>query len=208
MKKVVKISILTATVAVAIMFLGGCKKETGPSLVSGGFNGKITATVDTEDWDLSPLKFVVPWNDPRISGSSLLGEQMGDGVNFSNKKFTITLPNPPPSNVDLNNVKDAFEDMIDGTLKFSDPKVLVADVEFLAHTGEYFTGFFYNASSDKKTACYYVYADGDVNVTGGNNISISLKEGWNRVYHINDGKNNKFTTKAPDGELKWYYDNF
>ena len=211
MKNVAKISILTATMTVALTFFGGCSKDDLPSLVSGGFNGRISATVDPEDWDLSPIRYVVAWNDPEIDMARglLLGEQMGDEVSYSNNKFSINLPDPLPSKIEMVEIKDAFENMlnISGSLKYSNPKVMIADVDFLAHTNSHFVGFFYNATADKKTTCVYVYADGDVTVTGGSNISVSLKAGWNRIYHT-EGGNGKYTTKAPEEELKWYYDNF
>jgi hypothetical protein len=208
MKKVVKTSILTATVAVAIMFFGGCDKTTGGGdLTPGGFNGKITATVEDGNSD---IKLVVPWNAPEIKNNQLLGKQMGDPVNFSNNRFTINLPDPPPSGIQMHDIKYVFENILNvsGSLKYSDSNVLVTDVDFLAHDGDkYFIGIFNNTTSDGKTTCIYVYAEGKVTVTGGNNISVSLEEGWNRLYFTDDGKNNKFTTKAPDG-LKWYYKGF
>ena len=216
MKNSVKISILTATMTVAMMFFGGCSKDdNGPSLVSGGFNGRITATVDPkESDDVSGIKAVVPWNSPVIDKANnlLLGEQMGDVVSYSNNKFTVNLLDPPPSNIELVDVKYAFENFWGGkgTLKFSNPDVLVTDVDFIAHTtgnnDGYFTGFFINASADKKTTCIYVYTESDVTVTGGS-VTVSLKEGWNRLYYT-EGADSKCTTKAPEGEMKWYYEVF
>jgi len=211
MKNVVKISILTATMMVAVNFFSGCSKDDLPALVSGGFNGRITATVNPETWDLSPIKYVIAWNDPVIDTERglLLGEQMGDPVSFSSNKFTINLPDPLPSSIDMVEIKYAFENIlsISGTLKYSNPKALVADVEFLAHTDTHFVGFFQNATADKKTTCFYIYVDGDVTVTGGSNISVSFKAGWNRIYHT-EGGNGKYTTKAPEEDFFWYYDNF
>jgi len=128
-------------------------------------------------------------------------------VSFSNNKFTITLPDSPPSTVDMVSIKYAFEKILNvsGNLKYSNANVLVIDTDFLAHTGSGFAGYFLNATSDKKTRCIYVYAESDVNITGGNNISVSLKGGWNRIYYTEDGKGNKFSTKAPDGDMKWYF---
>ena len=212
MKKVVKISVMTATVAVAMMFFGGCKKTPStPSLVSGGFNGKINATVEKESQDLTSIKWVVPWNEPGVEceGSScrMLGKQMGEPVSFSNYKFTIDLPKTVPSSIDMYSVKYVFETgfEVTGTLKYSDPKVMLAAVDFLAYTGEFFVGSFHYRTSDKKTICIFVYAESDVTVTGGNNISVSFKEGWNRIYLTEDGKNNKFSTKEPDDDMKWYF---
>ena len=214
MKKVVKISILTATVAVAMMFFGGCAKDNTPSLVSGGFNGRVTADVEAEDWNLSIIQQVVPWNEPGIQCNSagsdcyLLGEQMGDPVSFNNDRFTINLPDPPSSNANMYDIKHVFENILNvsGTLKYSDPNVLVTDIDFLAHTGSSFVGYFLHMTSDKKTTCFYVYAESDVTVTGGSNVSVSLKEGWNRMYHT-EGESGKYTTKTVN-DLKWFFYDF
>ena len=210
MKNVVKISILTATIVVAMVFFGGCNKDDNtPSLVSGGFNGRVSATVDPEGFDLSPIKYVVPWNDLDVdyNNSLVLGEPIGEPVPYNNNRFTINLPDPPPSQSVWVDIKYALEEYLglSGNLKCSNPDVQASDADFLAYDGEYLTGYFLNTTSDKKTTCIYIYADGDVTVTGGN-VSLSLKEGWNRIY--SEGKNGKCTTKAPDGDMKWYYDNF
>ena len=99
MKNVVKISILTATLAVAMASFSGCNKDNGPSLVSGSFNGRVSATVDPEGFDLSFIKYVVPWNefDVDYNNNLVLGEQIGEPVSYSNNRFTINLPDPPPS---------------------------------------------------------------------------------------------------------------
>ena len=198
-----------------VFILSGCSKEDNdtPSLVSGGFNGRVTATVDPEGYDLSAIKSVVPWNGPEIDGSTLLCEQMGEPVSYSNNKFTVNLPDPIPSNIEMVGIKEALENYlgISGTLKCSNADVLVADVDFLAHTtgtsAGYFTGYFTNATEDRSTTCFYLYAEGDVTVTGGSNIAISLKQGWNRIY-FTEGKNAKYTTKAPEDGLKWFYEDF
>ena len=211
MKNVVKISSLVAAILFATVYFNGCSKD-DESPVSGGFNGRVTADVETENWDLSPVKQVVAWNDPGLqcnNGScSLLGKQMNDPVNFNNNRFTMNLPDPPPSNVDMFDIKYVFENIlkVSGTLKYSDSKVLVTDADFLAHTGEFFVGYFLHMTSDKKTTCYYVYAESDVTVTGGSNVTVSLKEGWNRLYRT-DGGNGKCTTKEPK-DLKWFFEDF
>ena len=208
-----KFSPLFTLLFFALVFNGCSNDDKLPTLVSGGFNGTITATVDAEDWDLTSIRWVVPWNEPSIecnSGNcSLLGEQMGDEVSFSNNRFTISLPDPPPSGIDKVDVKYAFENFlnISGKLTYSNPDVQVVDVDFLAHTGNGFAGYFLNASSDKKTICLYVYAEGDVTITGGTNISVSLKRGWNRIYYTKGGNGN-YTTKAPDSDMKWYFEDF
>ena len=209
-----KISNSVAIMTLAIMFFGGCDKDKGsPSLVSGGFNGRVSATVDPEGEDLSHIKAVVPWNelDVDFNKGEVLGEQIGDAVPFNNNKFTINLPDPPPSQSVWVDIKYALENYLglSGSLKCSDPNVQVTDADFLAHTTGTstggFTGYFLNTTPDKKTVCIYVYADGDVTVTGGN-VSLSLKKGWNRLYNTDSGKG-KVTTKAPD-DMMWFYESF
>ena len=206
-----KISISVAIMTLAIMFFGGCEKDKdSPPLVSGGFNGRVSATVDPEGYDLSAIKFVVPWNELDIDDEDfILGAQIGDAVAFTNNRFTINLPDPPPSVSVWVDIKYALENYLglSGTLKCSNPDAQVTDVDFVAWDGgEYLYGYFYNSTPDRKTVCIYVYSDSDVTVTGGN-VSISLKEGWNRLYNTDEGKG-KVTTKAPDGEMKWFYEDF
>jgi hypothetical protein len=49
----------------------------------------------------------------------------------------------------------------------------------------------------------FVYADSDVTISGGTNISVSLQRGWNRVYV----SSSQLTTKAPD-DMKWNFEYF
>jgi len=207
-----KISISVAIMTLAIMFFGGCDKDTGgsPSLVSGGFNGRITATVDNEGYNLSAIKYVVPWNELDIdyNQSRVLGAQIGEPVAYSNDRFTINLPDPPPSVSVWVDIKYALENYLglSGTLKCSKPSAKVTDVDFVAYDGEYLNGYFIHSTPDKKTFCHFFYSDSDVTVTGGS-VSISLKEGWNRIYNTDRGKG-KVTTKAPEGDMTWFYDDF
>jgi hypothetical protein len=93
-----------------------------------------------------------------------------------------------------------------GKLKVSNPSARVVDIDFygfyLVGDDFYDIGIFSYVTSDKATTCMFVYSDSDVTVTGGANVSVSLKQGWNRVY-----LSSKITTKAPDG-LKWNYKSF
>jgi hypothetical protein len=213
MKNSVKISISMVVFSLAILFFGSCSKDDhkSSSLVSGGFNGRISATVDPDGWDLSPLIQVVPWNSPEVdrANNRILGTQMGDPVPYNNNKFSITLPDPPPSDAERVSIKYAFENYLglSGTPKYSDPNVMVTDCDFLAVSNEGLTGYFLHTTADQKTTCFYVYAEKDVTVTGGTNVSVSLKQGWNRLYYSKGG-NGAYTTKAPEEEMMWYYDNF
>jgi hypothetical protein len=206
----------TMAVAIMVMFtissgFSGCKKDTTPPLVSGSFNGQITAQVENS---APSVGIVVPWNETDIvlSGGKyvLVGKQAGPAVIYSSNRFTLTLPNPPWDEVHLIPVKTAFEDPdylgIKGNPKYSNTNALVADVDFLgwntAGTSAY--GFFQHLTSDGNTQCFYVYASEDVTVTGGSNLAVMLKAGWNRIYVSSE----MITTKAPEEELKWYFSEF
>ena len=209
MKNVVKISISVAMIAVAALFFGGCSKDdNGPSLVSGGFDGTVTANVDGAGLMINAVLAV---NDAEYNSYSgdFYGNDVGEAALFKNGSFTIKLPTSGLNSY-LEDVTDFFEGFMKagdkGNLKVSDPSARIMDVDFF---GFYVdgddvdvSGIFSYATSDKKTTCLFVYVNNDVNVTGGANVSVSLKRGWNRVY-LSD----KLTTKAPDG-LKWYFEYF
>ena len=207
MKNVVKISILMATITVAMVFLNGCTKSNDESepLVSGSFNGTVTATVDggAELY----VSVVAAINDTRFNNENMfLGNIIGNEANFNNGSFTITLPTTGLSSYleDVTAFFDSFMQAGDkGKLKVSDPSARVMDVDFIGFyvidEDIYVSGIFSYATADKATICVFVYADSDVDITGSANVSVSLKQGWNRVY-ISD----KLTTNVPDG-MKWYF---
>jgi len=204
-----KISISVAMLSVAAIFFGGCSKDDGPSLVSGSFNGTVTATVDGGAG--LTVNAVLAINDPELSSDAFYGNVIGTGANFNNGSFTITLPTSGLNSY-LMDITDFFEyfmkDGDKGKLKVSDPNARIMDVDFIGFyydEGEdevYVSGIFSYTTSDKGTTCLFVYVDSDVDVTGGANVSVSLKRGWNRVY-----LSSKLTTQAPD-DMKWYFDYF
>ena len=206
MKNVVKISILTATIAVAMIFFGGCSKDENPSLVSGSFNGTVAATV--EGGASLTVNAVLAMNEAGINAGVFDGNVIGTGAAFNNGSFSITLPTSGLSSY-LMDVTAFFEYFMQagdkGKIKVSNPSARVMDVDFFgfyvdSEENVYVKGFFTYKTTDKATTCMFVYSDSDVNVTGSANVSVSLKEGWNRVY-----LSSKITTKAPDG-MTWYFD--
>lgn len=210
MKNVVKISISVAMIAVAMMFSGGCSKDDTPSLVSGSFNGTVTANVDGGAG--LTVNVILALNDAGFDKSGALdGNVIGEGVRFSNGSFTIKLPTSGLSSY-LKDITAFFEYFMKaedkGKLKISDPGARIMDVDFFGFFYDededevYTSGIFSYATSDKSTTCLFVYVDSDVNVTGGANVSVSLKQGWNRLYI-----SSKLTTKAPDG-MKWHFEYF
>jgi len=209
MKNLVKISISAVMLSVAAMFFGGCSKDDNPSLVSGSFNGTVTASV--EGGAALTVNAVLAMNEAGFYSGVFDGNVIGEGGPFNNGGFSITLPTTGLNSY-LGDVVAFFEYFMaagdKGKLKFSNPSAQVFDVDFVGFfydSGEdkvYVSGIFSYATSAKDVSCMFVYADSDVDVTGSANVSVSLKRGWNRVY-LSD----KLTTKAPDG-LKWYFSYF
>ena len=210
MKNAVKISISAAMITVAIAFLVGCSKD-DESLVSGGFNSVITAKVDGVAG--ITITSVLAVNDPEYDPNTgvYYGNIVGEPVSFSSGSFAITLPTSGIKSSYLTDITEFFEYFMKaddkGNLKVSNPSARIMDIDFIGFNSVsekefYVMGTFFYATSDKSVTCMFVYVDSDVDVTGGANVSVSLKKGWNRVY-ISD----KLTTKAPNG-LKWYFDPF
>ena len=209
MKNVVKISILMAMITVATM---SCSKDNDNDepLVSGAFNGTVTAAVD--GGAALTVNAVLALNDPGFDYSGDFdGNLIGDGGSFKNGSFTITLPTSGLSSY-LVDVAGFFDDFMaagdKGKLKVSNPSTRVLDVDFVGFYYDddedevYVSGLFFYATADKSIKSLFVYADSDVDVTGGKNVSVRLKQGWNRVY-VSD----KLTTKAPES-MKWYFEKF
>ena len=204
MKKVVKISVMTAAIVVAMMFSGGCSKDSGPSLVSGKISSKIVIEVsDTEG--ATSVKAII---GAYIQNNTLHGTKAAE-ANFSGKKVSITLPDIPDDY--LEDIDEFFEDYLEisGKLTYSDKSARIVDIDFLGFKTQsgtdYLVGLFYYATKNDKTKCIHVFVDTDVTVTGGSNIAVKMEKGWNRIYFTDDGKNNKFSTKAPSEDMEWLF---
>jgi hypothetical protein len=206
-----------ALVLVAGFIFGGCAKDEiddVSNLVSGSFNGKVTAKVENSSAVHSLVNVVLAVNDAGFKGSEFNCNTFdGAGSVYSNAGFTITLPTSGLSSY-LKDVTDYFEDFMaqgeKGKLKISNPSARILDVDFFAFYYDededeaYVAGwFFYATSAQRNTVCMFVYVDSDLTVTAGSAVTVSLKKGWNRMYLVG----NTLTTKAPDG-LKWYYEEF
>jgi len=205
MKTTKKILQMAMAILVAAFVFNGCSKDSGGKPQSGLFDGKITATIENSSEVPSIVAKVVPWNNLGTDGGYLTGNQLANAVTYSGGSFTVTLPNPLPSGMRSVTIKQLFEDFleIEGA-KYSDPNVRVYDVDFLAFNTalNQLPGYFVYVSSDGKTQCWHVYADGNVTVTGGTNLSVSFEQGWNRIYI----SQKLITTKAQSG-LKWFFSN-
>lgn len=202
MKSLVKMSMFMAIIAFAMT---SCQKDNGPDLVSGAFDGKITATVESSARPPAQVGIVVAWNDPDIVNNRLVGNQIGYPVQYASNRFSITLPNPP-EDANMYTVKNVFEEMMNlggGKPKYSNASVKITSIDLLGFNsaGTTVYGTFECYTPDQKTMCTFVYAEGDVNITGGKNLTVSLKKGWNRWFYT---ENVGITTKAPE-ELRWYF---
>jgi hypothetical protein len=199
MKKVVKNSMIVAVMTLAMM---SCKKEdVGSKLVSGAFNGTVTAAVENGAAYNDQISKVIAVIDARIVNNEFHGTSAGQS-SYANGGFSISLPAEVPDEF-LVNIEDFFTDVlqVSGKLKYSVTGARMNYVDFVGFLNDYYVDFFnYYKRGDKPVICFCVYADMDVDVTGGTNISVSLRQGWNRIYHT-DGKS--ISTKAPDG-MKWY----
>jgi hypothetical protein len=185
----------------AILF-GGCKKDNVPSkLASDAFNGRVTATIENED-ECTFVSSVVAVYDAHISSGTLYGASFAE-ANYRNGGFTINLPTSGIYDENMMDVADFFEGelRISGGAKYSEPDARVTYVEFLAFdSSDYLRGSFQYITPDQKTFAIFIFADMDVTVTGGTNLSVSLKEGWNRLYY----STGEITTKAPK-DLVWVF---
>jgi len=212
MKNAVKLGISVAMISVVTMIFSGCSKDDDiSSLVSGSFDGKVTANVDGGAGLM--VNAILAINNAGFDHSGNFdGNVVGSAVAFTNGSFTITLPTSGFSSY-LMDVTEFFEYFMQagekGKIKVSNPNARIVDVDFIGFFYDedddevYVSGLFSYKSSD--FICMFVFVDSDVNVTGATNISVSLKRGWNRVYAAS--ALNTLTTKAPNG-MKWYFDYF
>jgi len=205
MNRVIKTGILTAITTIALMCASGCSKKDDPTvnLVSGGFDGKVTAKVASAS--VVSVYLVI---HPEIQDGQVYGTLV-EKDSYSNGGFSISLPVISAGN--LISITDFFTTILEvnGTLTYSTPDAQVIDIDFCAFDQDgYMVGYYLYSSADGKTVCFHVYADRDVTVTGGTNVTVSLKKGWNRLYKIPDANgvyaSGKITTQAPAG-ISWYY---
>ena len=199
---------MAMAIMVTSIILSGCKKDDGGKLESGWFDGVINATIENEAH--KDVGKVGAWNNCSISEGTLYGNPLGglsNAVTFSNKSFTINLPDPPPAGMAWFSIKDYFEENfgMDSKVKYSDPDVEIMDVDFIALnsaiTGYY--GYFMQTASDGKSRYGYFYAKSDVTVTGASNLTVSFERGWNRLFI----SSKLITTKAQKG-LNWQFFTF
>ena len=199
MKRVVKFSILMAITTVALLFAGACS-ENDPvekvKLESDSFNGKVTAQVAS-----AGVTKVMAIIDPKIIDNTLHGTLYAEG-SYASGGFSIDLPGIGAG--DLMKVTDYVKDILKvtgGSLSYSASDAKVVDIDFFGFNAKgNAIGYYVYKSADGLTTCFFVYTDKDVDVTGGSNIAVSLKKGWNRLYQSTD----KLATKAP-ADMSWRF---
>ena len=201
MKNSVKISILTATVAVALMFLGGCNKDSGtPNLESDSFNGSVAIEAKS-GLAASVTAAINIKTKPSFSYVEL------QDVNYASGKFSFKLPKPPSN--ELTDIDTFIEDDLefdgDGKLKYNPSDAKVAYVVFLAwDANDKLAGTFLYLGDDD-TLCFFVYANKEVTVTGATNMTVKLEQGWNRLYRSDSGKGFITTKKPAKEDFDWYF---
>ena len=208
MKTVFKFRVLVAIMVIAATSCSKDDKESVTKLESGSFNGRITASVESSSAISDKIDYVFATADLVFSGGSYNFTNLGYGE-YKSGSFTIVLSTPESSK--LRGIEDLFQNVfkVSGTLKYTNPSAQATFVlDFLAVYEEnenyYSSGIFRNRTPDETTMCVFVYVDDDVDVTASKNISVSLKQGWNRMYYSSGTDKNEVTTKNP-GSTKWYY---
>ena len=208
MKTVFKFRVLVAIMVIAATSCSKDDKESVTKLESGAFNGRITASVENSSAISGKIDYVLASADLVLSGGSYNFTTLGFGE-YKSGGFTIVLDTPESNK--LRGIEDLFQNVfkVSGTLKYTNPSARATFVlDFLSvyeDNGDiYGGGLFRNRTPDETTMCVFVYVDEDVNVTASKNISVSLKEGWNRMFYSSGSDKSEVTTKNP-GSTKWYY---
>ena len=193
-----------STVLLLALITGGCTKDDTGTPKADTFNGTVTAKVENGASYNAEIGTVFALFNATINSvtGQLTGQTLGNG-NYANGGFTINLSGIPTSN--LMNIQTFFTNYLEisGALEYSDSDARLLDVDFYAilNDGNYLDYFIYLKTGSKPTICLFVFADRDVTITGGKNVSVALQSGWNRIYITPADK--KVTSKAPSG-MKWY----
>ena len=178
-------------------------------LPTSTFDGKITAIVENgDDYNSTVTKVEA------LSLSNNIGD--GDNLvaygNYSNGGFILTLP-PTPDEKFLFSIAD---DVFDERLSVSDKTTMLCQVSFYAFSSseELVDDIIYGKfDTNSYSNVVFWYADKDVTIIGSivnnsnrtQNYKISLKRGWNMLYHTNTGTVSEYSTEAVSG-LKWYFE--
>jgi len=196
---------ILSTILTLALIAGGCTKDDDMGAPKADtFDGTITAKVENGASYNSEIGTVHGLYNATVNSvtGQLTGQMLGNGA-YDNGGFTVNLSVIPTSN--LMNIETFFSTVlgISGTLEFSDPDARLLDADFYAISKDniFLDYFIYARTGSKRTTCLFVFADSDVTVTGGKNVNVALRAGWNRIYCTPADK--KVTSKAPSG-MKWY----
>ena len=197
-----------STLLLLILLLSGCTKEDNfDNPKADSFNGTITAKVENGASYNSEISTVYALYEATVNSvtGQLTGQTAGNG-DYANGGFTISMSNVKDEY--LKSIQWFFSSYLEisGELEYSNPDTRLLDVDFYAITGggNYIDYFIYTKTGSKRTTCLFVYADSDVTVKGGKNVSVALAQGWNRIYCTPADK--KVVSNAPSG-MKWYLNN-
>jgi len=193
------------TIFVLALVMGGCTKDDDMGAPKAdAFDGTVTVKVENGASYNAEIGTVYALYNATVNSvtGQLTGQTLGNG-NYASGGFTINLSTIPVAS--LINIQTFFATVLEisGTLEYSDPDARLLDADFFAITngGDYLDYFIYAKTGSKRTSCLFVFADSDVTVTGGKNVSVALRAGWNRIYCTPADK--KVTSNAPSG-MKWY----
>jgi len=194
-----------STIVMLALIAGGCTKDDDMGAPKAdSFDGTVTAKVENGASYNSEIGTVFGLYNATVNSvtGKLTGQTLGNG-DYANGGFTVNLSAIPVAN--LMNIQTFFTNVLEisGTLEYSDPDVRLLDVDFYAilNDGNYLDYFIYTKTGSKQTTCLFVFADSDVTVTGGKNVNVALRSGWNRIYCTPADK--KVVSNAPSG-MKWY----
>jgi len=210
-------------VCIGLMF-AGCDgdddDDNGNGLVSGWFDGKITAQVVNGNAYNNLFSSVEAFASPRSTMCDNFIYFIVKGV-YSNGGFTINLPQTIDDKylVRIDEavfITDWNDDYFDGDdIKISNRNVKTLQIwnfEGYDSQGDWVDNFLYIKEGEFLwwTRAFFWYVDRDVTITGtadgyyeGDTWNVSLKKGWNIVYRINNDHQHEYTTKPVDG-MKWY----
>ena len=188
------------------LILNGCSKDDDKmsNPIADSFSGTITANIENGASYNSEISKVFALYEATVNSvtGKLTGKTLGN-VEYINGGFTINISEIPASS--LINIQTFFSTTlgINGALELSNPDARVLDADFYAISsdGKYVDYFIYTKTGSKPTTCLFVYADSEVTVTSGKNVSMALRKGWNRIYCTPADK--KVTSIAPSG-MKWF----
>ena len=189
------------------------EKVVDPDVVTGAFNGVITAHVENGSALNSRIKELYAAEFYVWSGTEKVYNRVPVSGTYVNSGFTVTLPEKPDTKY-LSTVEDTFGYHAENASDKNANIFKVNEIHGLDRNGSLAAAFkLYEIQGDDDDAFeYYVsfyYADRDVLIYWGGedgaHVNLNLKKGWNKVYtreHILTGNFDR-TTVPPECNVKW-----